>query len=706
MTDYSKYQSGMYNTISNIYTFDFSTSATGLNNLKHWIADHGNGEATGGLAVIGVNTAGWNPNGVVPNGSPYHSGEKFIASLGTPGSGHALTIVGYNDEVWIQDINGDGQYTNDRDVNGDGIFNIRDFEKGAFKVANSWGPEWNPPSGGYILVPYKHFYSGNSGFAISNAYSCEVFPNEEMPAPEISVKASVEHSEREKLSIKVGYAAAANNAEPVATTNYNSFNFQGGPLKMRGVYDGPLELGLNYGYFYENSEFGKVFFRVNENDNMSNSSGTINYFSLIDHRWGEDFELFCNQTNVPIINNGNTTLSIEYHLLPHHDDIVPHVLYLGSNRVSRFTTTVNNGDTLKVGNSIRVDMYNSEIHIKSGGALKLFSNSKIIARRGQCKIIIDGDITIYPGVQFIAEGDASLEVFLNNSTATIAIQNATFQQCKVYSQVASLSISTSSFVNCKSFCSYVGDLDLFYNTYSNTSLYLENKSKNLNFEAKVINCSMVNTLPNATSIKLINYGKYFISGNTIQGFYNGIDIFASGSGPAGNKSIIQNIIHNCSWAGILAYNMSGIIKNNNIFNNGVGLKLMNSCNVALIGNPDAQTFSQTQQIRDNESYEVYITQFSFPYLFQYNTIIDEDNIGNPTDPMLLFSNEGIIYPQFPKWYVENNCWGSNFDYDDDLRASYGTFKVYPTWCPGGTQPDSKLSTLHTGAGCYERTLNN
>jgi hypothetical protein len=684
MTGYSKYKQGVNNTISDIYRIDISIVSTGLDYLKHWIADHGNNESTGGLAIISINTAGWVPYSLIPSGSP-HAGERYISSFGTIGSGHALTIVGYNDDILIQDINGDGEYTNDHDVNNDGIFNILDFEKGAFKVANSWGVDWTYGNQGFSFIPYKILYPGSPGLGNSFAYTCGIFPNEEIPVPEISVKASVDHPERNELSIKVGYAAAANSTDPVADTNYNSFNFQGGLLKMKGVYDGPLELGLNFGYFYENAEFGKVFFRIKESDQLSNSNGTINYFSLIDHRWGEDFELYCSQTNVPILNNKTTTLAIEYHLLPHHDEFIAQNLFLGSNRVSRFTSTVTNGSKLTVGNNVKIDMYNSEIHIKPGTTLQLNSNSKIIARRGQCRIIVDGDLIVLPGVQLIAEGDASFEIFLNNKNATIAIQNATFQQCKVHSQVASLSISTSSFVNCKSFYSYVGDLNFYYNTFTNTSLYLENKSKNQNIEAKVTNCNIINTLPNATGIKLINYSKYFISGNTVQGFCNGIDLFVSGSGPAGNKSIIQNNIYDCSWAGILAYNTSGIIENNTIINNGVGIKLMNNCNIAVLGNPDAQTLSQTQQIRDNESYEVYITQFSFPYLFQYNVIIDEDNIGNPTDPMFLFSNAGIIYPQFPKWYVENNCWGSNFNYDDDLKVTYGTFKLYPIWCPGGTK---------------------
>ena len=43
--------------------------------------------------------------------------------------GHALTVVGYNDELWV-DLNGDGR--------------MEASEKGAFKLANSWGTsDWN-----------------------------------------------------------------------------------------------------------------------------------------------------------------------------------------------------------------------------------------------------------------------------------------------------------------------------------------------------------------------------------------------------------------------------------------------------------------------------------------------------------------------------------------------------------------------------------
>ena len=50
---------------------------------------------------------------------------------------HAMTIVGYNDNVCF-------------DVNGDGV--ISDSEKGAFKLANSWGTNW--ANDGYVWVLY------------------------------------------------------------------------------------------------------------------------------------------------------------------------------------------------------------------------------------------------------------------------------------------------------------------------------------------------------------------------------------------------------------------------------------------------------------------------------------------------------------------------------------------------------------------------
>lgn len=56
-----------------------------------------------------------------------HKNEMIITDVDGKEGGHRITIVGYDDSIWI-DINGDGE--------------IQEAEKGAFKIANSWGKGW------------------------------------------------------------------------------------------------------------------------------------------------------------------------------------------------------------------------------------------------------------------------------------------------------------------------------------------------------------------------------------------------------------------------------------------------------------------------------------------------------------------------------------------------------------------------------------
>lgn len=67
------------------------------------------------------------------------NGEKIIYRCTNENSGHAMTIVGYNDRIAI-DVNKDGK--------------IEAAEMGAFKVANSWGTDWYKGNKGYIWVLY------------------------------------------------------------------------------------------------------------------------------------------------------------------------------------------------------------------------------------------------------------------------------------------------------------------------------------------------------------------------------------------------------------------------------------------------------------------------------------------------------------------------------------------------------------------------
>lgn len=58
--------------------------------------------------------------------------------------GHYITIVGYNDDIWI-DVNGNDE--------------VDEGEKGAFLVANSWGTSWG--NDGFVWISYDAFYANS-----------------------------------------------------------------------------------------------------------------------------------------------------------------------------------------------------------------------------------------------------------------------------------------------------------------------------------------------------------------------------------------------------------------------------------------------------------------------------------------------------------------------------------------------------------------
>jgi C1A family cysteine protease len=76
--------------------------------------------------------------------NPY-AGQNAISWMNGFSGGHHVTIVGYDDNVWI-------------DVNGNGV--VDPGEKGAFLMANSWGSGWG--NNGYMWIAYDAFYANST----------------------------------------------------------------------------------------------------------------------------------------------------------------------------------------------------------------------------------------------------------------------------------------------------------------------------------------------------------------------------------------------------------------------------------------------------------------------------------------------------------------------------------------------------------------
>lgn len=209
-----------------------------------------------------------------------------------------------------------------------------------------------------------------------------------------------------------------------------------------------------------------------------------------------------------------------------------------------------------------------------------------------------------------------------------------------------------------------------------TWLYIENQSNTPGLTANVNNCTF-QTVYTMAAIDLWGYDKFNIMNNTMHGYYNGIQMFSSGNGASGNQNIFGNEIYNNTMSGILIYNSTASISSNYIHNNKYGIRLNDNSNIALYGNPGATNYDDVNYITDNDSYEVYASTGSFPWSFHYNAIIDEDNQGNPDDPMVYYepSSNGSLLKD-----VKYNCWGNNFNASEDLYPS--GYIVNPTWCPG------------------------
>ena len=149
MSGYDLYYNAMKNRIENVYSIKTNT-VEGLLKLKNWIYDHGNGSHYGGMASFYSQFT--SPPATLPPGTP-EAGKHVITYWGSSPN-HAMTIVGYNDSIrW--DYNNDGQYTNHIDLNGDGIIDVRDWEIGGFKMANTYGSISGWGDQGFSYMMYK-----------------------------------------------------------------------------------------------------------------------------------------------------------------------------------------------------------------------------------------------------------------------------------------------------------------------------------------------------------------------------------------------------------------------------------------------------------------------------------------------------------------------------------------------------------------------
>lgn len=309
MSGYDKWYNAMNNRSSGIRKI-YVGNAEGLLTLKHWLNDHLDGSETGGLASF-IACSPWNMT-TLPAGTP-NAGKHVIISW-CPEALHGMTIVGYNDSVRY-DYNQDGIFTNDLDINNDGLLDMRDWEIGAVKFCNSYGDTW--ADSGFCYMMYKTLADPieEGGIWDNTVHVIDAKPEHKTL---LACKVSLTHNCRERIRVRTGVSTDLNANKPEYIQSYTIFNYQGDWHYMQGNDTTPDHMTIEFGLdlnplltYVKPGEACKFFLIVDEKDPENYGYGQVDYFSMMDYSSGLT-EIGYEQQNIPLVDNGQTSLSITY----------------------------------------------------------------------------------------------------------------------------------------------------------------------------------------------------------------------------------------------------------------------------------------------------------------------------------------------------------------------------------------------------------
>ena len=301
ISGYTNYLSAMSNTMFDYYSIDVGTEA-GLKTLKGWFVNHlDNNQSVGGLACFSAGSSDMTVKHL-PIGTPH--GTDFIVTDWDESIDHAMTFTGYDDSIRY-DYNNDGMYTNNIDINNDGLVNIADWEIGGLIFVNSWGNGWANNGKAYMM--YRLLADSNT---IGNQ-KVYVIQARNSYFPDLTLKVNLNHPSRDKLKIYGGITNDTSATEPEYTIKYKALMNRGGDIPMTGTSDS-IEFALDITSIYHkihDYEDMKIFLQVTERDSDNVANGSIMNFSAVTYLDGQT-EYPCIDSNVSIINEDLTSLSI------------------------------------------------------------------------------------------------------------------------------------------------------------------------------------------------------------------------------------------------------------------------------------------------------------------------------------------------------------------------------------------------------------
>jgi C1A family cysteine protease len=226
----------------------------------------------GHVVVLGTYISSWQFK-TVGSTTPY-AGQAVAYFMNGTSGGHALTIVGYDDNIWT-DINGNG--------------GIDSGELGAFKIANSWGSSWK--NGGYVWAAYDAFRATSAvpGFAPSvryplgyNSGNKVLMSTYSAYTPKLLAKVTVSHLKRSQMSLMFGSSSSTATTPSTYYTPFALYN-KGGSLPFDGqgyVAEGTFYFDISG--LYTSTSIDQQRFYLKAADNTSYDALTVTSFQVID----------------------------------------------------------------------------------------------------------------------------------------------------------------------------------------------------------------------------------------------------------------------------------------------------------------------------------------------------------------------------------------------------------------------------------------
>ena len=238
-----------------------------------------------------------------------HKGEYAASWMNGTNGGHFMTIVGYDDNVWI-DINGNGT--------------VDAGEKGAFLIANSWGTSWG--NKGFIWIAYDAFLTKSKvkGAPSSNRVAAGTYLNSSVISalpkaanytPELIGTFSIAQTLRNQLNIGAGISSVADST-PTSKITIPAFSNAGGSLgfdgtKSRTSQSATFAIDLTDLALQSNTNDPSRYYLL-ISDSIRGNPTTLNSFSLLDMIHERTVN-----TTLPLptsYDNGKGTLYIDYAL--------------------------------------------------------------------------------------------------------------------------------------------------------------------------------------------------------------------------------------------------------------------------------------------------------------------------------------------------------------------------------------------------------